>query len=781
MPTMISIIPKLFALRSRCLLVHLTPPALPRLSAAATVLFVAILTLTAAGCTWRPFWETGAKPIVSAGPPSTAASEALAAGRVSDTPADAKPKEPSLFPGTDGFTRPAAGRPTPLGVAKDAEVTLNFVDVDIREVLRIVLGDTLGVNYAVDPAVTGTITFRSAKPLKTVELLPALDRILAGQGAALVDADGLYQVVPADQAAKRGVPVRTGRGDGAGQAAVVVPVQYVSAPELKAMLEPFKPPAAVIEADADGNTVIVSGGSGEVQTVIDLIRTFDVDWLQGMSFGLYPLDMTEAPEMVDNLHAIFGDEKSGPLKGLVRFVPIERMNAVLVISSRRGYLDKAGEWIKRLDVGDEEVARIFVYYCQNTRAAQIADVLSEIFSPGSQTIERSGLAPGLTPTTLRTARDDTRPSFRTRVESERPTGAGGSGLTEPRSSAAVSRADEATFGRETRRGRRSFGGGLREADAEVDLGARGDIRILPDEVKNALVILAKPRDYRLVEAALRKLDIVPLQVLIEATILEIVLNDSLRYGVEWFFKYGDSKVAFSRQGSAASPTSTPFGSFTRDAVTASLPGFTYFFQSSGVNVVVNALDTVSDVNVVSSPQLFVLDNQTASLQVGDQVPITTRSAVSVVNPDSPVVNSVEYRDTGVILNVTPRVNASGLVSLDIVQEVSDAVPTTTSDITSPTIQQRRIESTVAVQTGETVALGGLIRDRRREGTQGLPFLSRIPVLGALFGTTEEAASRTELLVLITPRVISNTDEGRRVTDELRQRLRRVTPLEERIR
>jgi general secretion pathway protein D len=196
-------------------------------------------------------------------------------------------------------------------------------------------------------------------------------------------------------------------------------------------------------------------------------------------------------------------------------------------------------------------------------------------------------------------------------------------------------------------------------------------------------------------------------------------------------------------------------------------------------VIVNALDTVSDINVISSPSLFVLDNQTASLQVGDQVPVETQSSVSTVDPNAPLVSTFEYRDTGTILNVTPRVNAGGLVSLEISQEVSNVRPTEARS-TTPTIATRKIESTVAVQSGQTVALGGLIRDERSKGSAGIPFLSRIPVVGFLFGNKSETALRTELLVLITPRVVPNQEEARRVTQELRRRLRSLTPLEDRI-
>ncbi|MGH6879774.1 MAG: type II secretion system protein GspD, partial [Hypericibacter sp.] len=210
------------------------------------------------------------------------------------------------------------------------------------------------------------------------------------------------------------------------------------------------------------------------------------------------------------------------------------------------------------------------------------------------------------------------------------------------------------------------------------------------------------------------------------------------------------------------------------------PGFSYVFSSNDARVVLNALTSITDVRVISAPQLVVLDNEQARLQVGDQVPIATQQATSVTDPNAPLVNTIEYRDTGVILEVIPHVNSSGLVTLDITQEVSDVAETKSSGIDSPTIQQRQITSTVAVQTGETVALGGLIRDRHSEGVTGIPLLSDIPLLGNLFKTTSDKDDRTELLILLTPHVIRNSQDARVLTEELRRRIPSVTTLENRL-
>jgi general secretion pathway protein D len=189
--------------------------------------------------------------------------------------------------------------------------------------------------------------------------------------------------------------------------------------------------------------------------------------------------------------------------------------------------------------------------------------------------------------------------------------------------------------------------------------------------------------------------------------------------------------------------------------------------------VLNAIESVTNVKVISNPKLLVLNNREAQLQIGDQVPVVTQSSVGTSNPDAPIVNSVSFRDTGVILRVTPRVNKNGLVQLDIQQEVSDVVPTTTSGIDSPTIQQRKISSTVAVKDGETIALGGLIRERNSKSRSGVPILVKIPGLGALFRSTNDAKGRTELIVLLTPRVLDGPDDVRPTLEDLREQFRRL--------
>jgi general secretion pathway protein D len=287
-------------------------------------------------------------------------------------------------------------------------------------------------------------------------------------------------------------------------------------------------------------------------------------------------------------------------------------------------------------------------------------------------------------------------------------------------------------------------------------------RIVADDKNNALVIFAKPRDYRMIEDTIKRLDVVPLQVLIEATIAEVTLTDNLQYGVEWYFKTGASQFSFSND---------PTG-----AVAPTFPGFNYFISGNNPKVVLSALSQITHVNIVSSPQLLVLDHHIATLQVGDQVPVPIQQSQSTVVAGAPVINTIQFVDTGVILRVSPRVNTNGLITLDIGQQVSQATKTTTSAIDAPTIQQRRVDSTITVQDGETIALGGLIQDNRTSGKDGVPILSDIPIIGNLFGINTNNATRTELLILLSPRVVRDSSEARSVTEELRSKLHAFEPV-----
>jgi general secretion pathway protein D len=672
---------------------------------------------------------------------------------------------PELYPGA-GMSVQAAAQTNPVTSSTSGDITLNFVNADIREVVDTVLGKTLKLSFVIDPRVQGVTTLRTTRPVPRDQVIGVLEDVLAMNGVALVDSGGLYKIVPIEDAATApeimsgAEPMRVERGFGLH----VIPLKYASAAALREVVEAFVPPGRVLRVDPARNLVVFVGTSPEAKDIEDLVATFDVDWMAGMSFGLFPLRVADPESMAAELERIFQQQEGGALAGVVHFLPIKRLSAVLVITTQAAYLTDAKQWIARLDRGQEgDQRKLYVYYVQNGRAAELADVLGQVFGIQTGTAareERPELAPGLTPTNLGGGFGDTgmgnsglgntgqsnTPGLSSSTYPPRQGGFGSSGTTgsTPRRSLAGT-------------GESATGGG---ALAPTEGAAQSGVRIVADARNNALVVYATPAEYATINEALEKLDIVPLQVMIEATIAEVTLNDTLKYGVEWFFKSGNNNFSFSRLATGL--------------VTSAFPGFSYLFAGDDARVAINLLATVTDVKVISSPQLMVLDNEAARLQVGDQVPILSRT--SQIGDSGDVISEVEYRDTGVILDIIPRVNAGGLVVLDIVQEVSDVATTTTSAIDSPTIQERQIASTVAINSGETVALGGLIRDTNDNSQNGIPVLMDIPVLGNLFKTTSDAVRRTELIVLLTPRVIRDRQDARTVTDDLRKRLRALPPL-----
>jgi general secretion pathway protein D len=661
----------------------------------------------------------------------------------------------SVLSGPEIYGGKSAGKPAGqagpgFSIGDAGEVTLNFVNADIREAIDTILGDMLGVNYVIDPRVTGTVTIRTTKPIPQTALVPTLENLLAANGAALVPSDGGYRVVPLDVAATGLPPAQADASSGA-FGIHVLPLRFASATNLQETLQPLVPPGRVLRVDPVRNLLVFSGTGLEAAELQNLVDIFDVDWMAGRSFGLFPVEFANPRVIAQELSAVFGPVQgataaaAGPAGiGAVRFLPIERLRAILAIAGDPALIEQARLWVERLDRGQEgEGRRIYVYRVQNGRAADLGRVLGQLFPATVTQVGREGpraaLAPGLTPTEI---------------------------------SADAADAPEATLGDGAAAGVVGVGDGM-EADAALTAALsapeeerQAGIQIVPDVRNNALVISATPEEYRQIETALRQLDVTPMQVLIEATIAEVTLTDELRYGLQWFFHTGDSDFSFSPLNSGV--------------VAPVFPGFNYALTSANAQVILNALTQITDVKVISSPQLMVLNNETARLQVGDEVPIVTQQVQSVDTTGAPIVNSIEYRDTGVILNVSPRVNAGGLVVLDIVQEVSDVVRTTTSGLNSPTIQQRQIKSTVAVQSGESVALGGLIRDGNTKGVTGLPVVSEIPLLGNLFKTTTDTQRRTELLVLLTPRVAASRQDARDITEELRSRVRSLAPLEYRI-
>jgi general secretion pathway protein D len=626
-------------------------------------------------------------------------------------------------------------------VANGDGIQLSFTDVDVTQVVASVLGEALGLNYSIDPSVKGTMSLRSSRALSREELLPALEAALRIQDLAIVEANGTYHVLAVKDAPRRVASFSppTDRKQ-PGFSIQIVPLEFTSPVEMEKILQPFAPSGGVMKVDEARHLLVLAGTSQELNTMIDVIKTFDVDWLAGMTYGFFNLNYVDAKTAATELSEIFADPKS-PLIGVVRLVPLTRLNTILAITPQKKYLEAVETWVKRLDIGGTSAGRrIYVYDVQNGRAEDLAKSLNRILSlPTTGEDQAQARASfGSTPSSAGSGfgfGSDASLSLGSNYGSTVP-----SGINTGSFSGVANRSPIAG----------SAESGYHQASA----GKQGDLRIVANNDSNSLLVLATPAEFSVIEAALIRLDAPSRQVLIEASLAEVTLTDELRYGVQWNYNGKKGPVTLSDSSNGQ--------------VSQSFPGLSYLFTgSTDISAVLNALEAVTTVRVISSPKLVTLNNHEAQLQVGDEVPVTTQSAVSITNPGAPIVNSVQMQDTGVILSVTPRVNKNGLVQMDISQEVSNSVPTTTSAIDSPTIQQRKLSTTVVVKNGDTIALGGLITDNRTRSKSGVPYLAKIPLFGALFRDTNNTSSRTELILLITPRVMRDDTEFQGVMDDLR--------------
>ena len=650
--------------------------------------------------------------------------------------------------------------------------TLNLVDASVTEASKAVLGDIFKVSYTVDPKIESRITIQTSAPVDRVGIAELFEASLRTVGAAIVQNGSIYRVVTADQAA---MGARLGgRESGApkiGNSAKVVPLKYIAAAEMKRILEPIASFGGVVRVDSSRNALLLTGTEQEMTSIEEAIAVFDVNAMKGTSFALVPVRGADADVIVEDLNKVFAANAEGPMNGMVQFVPNTRLKSILIISKQPQYLREAQQWVRRLDdqaVGPQR--EVHNYVLRNRQAKELVEVLNSIFSNEVTAGDPSKRAPP------RVRSPEAEASAAQTAQTGLPAGQVGDRFAERFGSVAfggaVARRSTDPITGMPVAGAALAGGGAQDGPSETvaatGFGSGGPggeprIKIVADPSQNALLILASRADYKRVARVIANLDIVPNQVLIEATIVEVALNDDLKSGVRWFF-----------QNKKGSQTSI-FSSALDGAVTAVFPGFSYMFKAAGAQVTLNALNEVGRVNVLASPSLMVVDRKTATLQIGDQVPVTTQSAVSVLTPGAPVVNSIAYKDTGVILNITPRINESGRVLLNIEQEVSTVQRTTSSGIDSPTFGRRRVQTTVVVNDGEGITLGGIIQDRTSNVATQVPVLGDIPFIGNAFKDKDDRVEKTELIIMLTPRVVRDLNEARVVTEEYRRMVESFIP------
>ncbi len=643
-----------------------------------------------------------------------------------------------------------------------AGYSLNFNNAKLSELAKVILWDTLNIPYFFDPRVTGQVTLATGKSISREELLFTLETILQMNNAAMIKEGNLYRVVPQAIAQSGGTInvdyASENKRVGPGYGITIFPLKYVSTDAMRKILSSFTNKQNGLDANIEGNILFIRGPGRERKTLVELALTFDVDWMKGQSAGIYVLENTSPDEIVPELQNIF-KTKNGRGKGIVRFQPIKRLNAIMVLTENPDFLNKVEVWVKRLDRTNGAAENLFVYRVENGKAKDLANILNQMFSGGASAAAdaTSSIAPGqqtgrLTSTNLQG--DSSQSNQSNSLSSSQDDSSSSNSVTSASSTSSVSSSSFASSG---------------------GTSTAGNIKIIPDEVNNKILIKASNRDYRRIVKILKRIDRAPLQVMINATLAEVTLNDQLKYGVQFYLQKGGGRkgaISFST-GNALQVAANQF------------PGLNFVLGSiTQPKVVLDALSSETNVKVVSSPSVVVLHNQTAQLQVGNEVPIATRQSSSVTDTQAPIVNEIRFRKTGVILKVTPRVSSNGLVTMEIDQEISSvnnvqAVGDNGGGTLTPTISQRRVSSTIAVNSGQMVVLGGLISERDNDAASGIPGLRKVPVVGKVVGASNNKGKmRTELVIFLQPTVIRNAQDAATIAENVRSSLSKFAPTPE---
>jgi general secretion pathway protein D len=740
-------------------------------------------------------------------------------------------------------TQPVVPKPTPTG---DDSVVLNFEGADIREVIHS-LADSLGINYQIDPRIQGQVTIRTTGPIAKEDLFPIFNRILRSNGISAVQVGDIYQIIPVAEAKTKAIiPVAPADRRAAAEqdsfVIEVIRVEHVAAQEMVNVVQPFVTPGGDVIPYARANLLIVTDLDSNVERIKELVATFDRDAFRDLRAKVYKIEHANIEEIGQELLAImdtYGVTPASAEERGVYVIPLQRLNSLVIVAFNPTIFAEVDRWMKLLDVPPEEGAgrSVHVYAVENAKAVDLAAILSELYGEGGSS--RSAQQQQFTPFGTRQragGAGGAQPAGRARGGAGSPAapvvapaaprvnqmmddfddyaplqqfddgglgGSSGSGRSGRGRSGGLGGGGSSRggFGNSGSGNTGSSGlGNSQGATGYVLAGGepgdifRQEVRIVADEVTNSLVILATKKDYADIREVLRRLDVVPRQVLIEVLVAEVTLGDDMRFGVEWAATQESRKDALGRiSGETTSTTNSTTGETTtntspslfdlgaaignRSADVVPLPGagmFGIISDNRNFAVVMNAAAGKNKLKVLSAPHIMTADNHEAHILVGNEVPIvTTQSNATNVqtNGNSNILQNIQYRDTGVILTVLPQVNSEGLVNMQIRQEVSQVASATTGGIQSPTFSTRESETTVVVQSGETIVIGGIIDDTVDRTRSGIPFLMDIPAIGRAFRVESDTVRRTELIVLLTPHVVRDRQESRSATEAFRSRLK----------
>lgn len=713
----------------------------------------------------------------------------------------------------DDFAPPPA-MPTPLEVAVDADadaeaaagddsIVLNFENADIREVIYS-LAVAMNINYWVDPRVQGQVTVRTSGKLARADLVPIFHQLLRNNGFAAVKTGDLYSIVPAEEGKTK--IVQPGRALAAENHFVmnVIKVRHVSADQMSQTVTPFVSPGGDVLAFPRSNLVIVTDIAQNADRLGELVRTFDTNTFAEMNAKIFKIEHAVLEDIADELQSVLEAYHVAETGSPAVILPLQRLGAIAVIAHDSALVMAVDYWVSVLDVEAEEGGRrqVYVYRVENSKSVDLAGVLSEVYGEGGGSSSGSrrgrsgeaaeaglGLGGGLansrggsgsgsgsgSSASLGNNRRNSRSGGSDGGSLSSGGGSSGGGLGGSSSRSGTS---------SSRGGRSSRGGGgggviLGGADGPNEIFEQ-EVRVVEDEGTNSLVILSTPRDYQTLRTVLKQLDVVPRQVLIESMIAEISLNEGESFSIVNALNGSNSDTG----GKTGDQGGAYFDMFGRELRAIGSLGAGGLFGAvshfrNGIEVyrgVINAAANNGKAKVLSRPNLMTSDNQEARILIGQEVPIITSTADTNVqtNGQTQFLQNIQYRDTGLIIRVLPQVNSEGLVNLQLAIEVSEIAPGQSADgIQSPTFTTREAETTVVVNSGETIIIGGIIFETVNQDEEGVPYLMNVPVLGRLFRSDSTTRRRTELIILITPFVVRDRDEARSVTEEFRRRVDRV--------
>jgi len=610
---------------------------------------------------------------------------------------------------------PAKGHHKDASKAKgpNVHVELAFDNADIHEVLDVTLYELFRVNYMVDPSIKAKVTFHISGDYTKNQFINILNNVLQLNNLAIVRGPGnIYKVVRrASSAGSGNVPlVGENESDQAGDQTCMIRLRYISSANAAKNIKPFLSKNAVIVQDTVTNSVVITDTKDNQDKAVSILGMMDIEYFADISWQVFPLEGTDASEMARDLSRILKTgglyNRPGMDKGSFEIVPIKTMNALLVASKWPSMIKLIEDWINAMDQSDDSGTNVFVYFVENGTAAELADILKQLY--------------GGTPSGS---------SKKTAIV--RPTGSTG------------------------------MAGEL-----------SGEVEIIPDETNNAIVFKANGRDYKIIKEVLKKLDIVPRQVLINVVIAEVTLSDSLEYGVEWFLK-DRAQSDYKLQGVLDNGIERAFDTVLGSSGSAGLK-LALYDSDNALRGLITALDTEGEINILSSPNILAIDNKESIIEVGEQVPIPTGETVT---DGGSRITSIQYRDTGVLLSVTPHINSSGLIKMELAQEVSEiGTEYIISEVTANSFLTRKAQTSLVVEDGQTIVIAGLMRSKSDNNSSGIPYLRDIPLLGYLFGGMSKDLNKTELIFLVSPRVINTRAEADAVTKDFSKRVNRIQKL-----